>query len=136
MPCEIDLVLTNPPSNLYTGVQAWATFTNVNAPPVTVYGSLLSGTTFRFRFNPVTDGTWSYTFFSNNGNAYVTNGPGQTFDVPASTREAGFVRREESMGYADRIVYDCAYDGPNQCPPDARHGVPAQGAAVSLRRSA
>ncbi len=127
VPCRIDLALTNPPAgSLYdTTLQVWATFTHATAPPVTVYGFLLSGTTFRFRFNPTTEGTWNYTFHSSSGDIYVTNLPGQSFFAPASTRERGFTRRESSIsGNPDRVVYDCAFDGPNQCPPESTPASP------------
>jgi hypothetical protein len=128
VPCYIDLALNNPPApnqlpgNLYnSSVDVWATFTNTSpsVPPVTVHGFLFSGTTFRFRFNPTTDGTWNYTFFSSNGNIYVTNGAGQTFNAPASTQESGFVRREGSVGNTDRVAFDCAFDGAGACPPES-----------------
>ena len=136
VPCRIDLVLTNPappnslPTNLYDStLQVWATFTHATAPPVTVYGFLLSGTTYRFRFNPTTDGTWTYNFGSSYVNTYVTNGPGQSFNAPASTRERGFTRREGSIGNTDRVVYDCAADGPNQCPQETTPGSPINSTA-------
>lgn len=118
VPCQIDLALTNPPANPYTSIEVWATFSRAGVADVKVYGFLLSGTTYRFRFTPVTDGTWSYVYGSSNGNAYVTNGAGQSFNVPANSQESGFVRREGSAGNTDRVAFDCAFDGPNQCPPE------------------
>lgn len=121
VPCEIDKVLAATPANAYTDVVVTATFTHATAPPVTIYGYLQtagSPPTFRFRFNPMTDGTWSYTFASTPA-GYVTNTSGQTFTVGLSPKESGFIRRDNFNSMSNRIVYDCVFDGPNECPPES-----------------
>lgn len=120
VPCEIDKVLSATPGNAYTDVTVTATFTHATAPPVTVHGYLQtagSPPTFRFRFNPMTDGTWSYQFASSPA-GYVSNTTGQTFTVGLTPKESGFIRRDNANSFANRIVYDCAFDGPNECPPE------------------
>jgi len=117
-PCEIDGTLSNPPANPYTDVEVWATFTHPTGGTYKVYGFLLSTgstVTYRFRFNPMTEGTWSYSFGSTSATAVITT-PGGSFNVGTSPKESGFLRRDNSGLSPNRIVYDCASDGPGQCP--------------------
>jgi hypothetical protein len=128
VPCEIDITLNTPVGNPYATIEVGADFTHATAPPVHVYGFLLSNsvsaTVYRIRFNPTTEGTWSYTFFSSSSNAYVTNLGGQSFNVGTSPKESGFIRRDKANGFATRVVYDCTFDGPGQCPPEANPASP------------
>ncbi len=117
-PCEIDGTLSDPPANPYTDIEVWANFSHPTGGTYKVYGFLLStgsSVTYRFRFNPMTEGTWSYSFGSSNPNSTITLAPG-TFNVGTSPKESGFPRRDNFGGAPDRIVYDCAYDGAGQCP--------------------
>src|SRR6185436_445133 len=99
---------------------------------VTVYGYLesvvvsppptVTTVTYRFRFNPITDGAWTWLYFAN-VTGLVTNDPSvQWFNSGHATKESGFLRRDDASLFPKSIVYDCFADspagGPSECPPE------------------
>jgi hypothetical protein len=124
VPCEIDITLNSIVGNPYATIEVGADFTHATGAqaPVRVYGFLYSNSTsappvYRIRFNPMTEGTWNYTFFATQS-SLVTNLGGQSFSVSTSPKESGFIRRDKANNFANRVVYDCAFDGAGQCPPE------------------
>jgi hypothetical protein len=99
---EVALTASRSYSNPYTDASVVATFRGPGGEQVTEPGFWDGGSTFRVRFTPTAEGSWSYTTRSQDPGL---NGRGGTIRVTAPRPgEHGFVRRDPRYPYS--FVYD------------------------------